>query len=304
MDQQLSQLLSQDHAEIRLSAFQVVDQLFARSHLFRTRLISNFQEFLELTVETNYDQPLPPPTDVAQKLKKAAIKSIDFQDVHARTSAERKRDEERQKRLDNIYKEKAQKAEKEMKDPLDFTMHEAETPGWRTGSSAQVASQQGAFMDHDPQPCCSKDLPAISPGPKNDPSPDSGGETEKDQGPEDPLKKPASSSLGVMGDEDPAMFLRSHGLGSYKYTLNLEVPSDVKLSENEDNAAIINNLSDSFKLVMNKYLPLAQSWIQLFTRAGISDDHLREAIDLKNRLETALEKTKKMNIDFKEKKNW
>uniref|UniRef100_A0A8C6XBZ2 UV-stimulated scaffold protein A n=1 Tax=Naja naja TaxID=35670 RepID=A0A8C6XBZ2_NAJNA len=345
--------LSQDHAEIRLSAFQVVDQLFARSHLFRTRLISNFQEFLELTVETNYDQPLPPPTDVAQKLKKAAIKSvqewhekygeaykklslgyfflkqnkkIDFQDVHARTSAERKRDEERQKRLDNIYKEKAQKAEKEMKeaspeiqsvltelescfqllvpDPLDFTMHEAETPGWRTGSSAQVASQQGAFMDHDPQPCCSKDLPAISPGPKNDPSPDSGGETEKDQGPEDPLKKPASSSLGVMGDEDPAMFLRSHGLGSYKYTLNLEVPSDVKLSENEDNAAIINNLSDSFKLVMNKYLPLAQSWIQLFTRAGISDDHLREAIDLKNRLETALEKTKKMNIDFKEKKNW
>ncbi|XP_026546629.1 UV-stimulated scaffold protein A [Notechis scutatus] len=344
--------LSQDHAEIRLSAFQVVDQLFARSHLFRTRLISNFQEFLELTVETDYDQPLPPPAEVAQKLKKAAIKSVqewhekygeaykklslgyyflkqnkkvDFQDVHARTLAERKRDEERQKRLDNIYKEKAQKAEKEMEeaspeiqsvltelescfqllvpDPLDFAMHEAETTGWRRGSSARVASQQAAFMDHDPQPCCSKDLPAISPGPKNDPSPDSGGEMEKDQDPEDPLQKPASSSLGVMGDEDPAMFLRSHGLGSYKYTLSLEVPSDVKLSENEDNAAIINNLSDSFKLVTNKYLPLVQYWIQLFTRAGISDDRLRQAIDLKNRLETALEKTKKMNIDFKERKN-
>uniref|UniRef100_A0A8C5T0E9 UV-stimulated scaffold protein A n=1 Tax=Laticauda laticaudata TaxID=8630 RepID=A0A8C5T0E9_LATLA len=344
--------LSQDHAEIRLSAFQVVDQLFARSHLFRTRLISNFQEFLELTVETNYDQPLPPPANVAQKLKKAAIKSVqewhekygeaykklslgyfflkqnkkvDFQDVHARTLAERKRDEERQKRLDNIYKKKAQKAEKEMEeaspeiqsvltelescfqllvpDPLDFAVHEAETTGWRRGSSAQVASQQAAFMDHDPQPCCSKDLPAISPGPKNDPSPDSGGEMEKDQDPEDPLKKPASSSLSVMGDEDPAMFLRSHGLGSYKYTLSLEVPSDVKLSENEDNVAIINNLSDSFKLVSNKYLPLVQSWIQLFTRAGISDDLLRQAIDLKDRLEMALEKTKKMNIDFKERKN-
>uniref|UniRef100_A0A670YVQ8 UV-stimulated scaffold protein A n=1 Tax=Pseudonaja textilis TaxID=8673 RepID=A0A670YVQ8_PSETE len=314
--------LSQDHAEIRLSAFQIVDQLFARSHLFRMRLISNFQEFLELTVETNHDQPLPPPADVAQKLKKAAIKSVqewhekygeaykklslgyfflkqnkkvDFQDVHARTLAERKRDEERQKRLDNIYKEKAQKAEKEMEeaspeiqsvltelescfqllvpDPLDFAMHEADTTGWRRSPSARVASQRAAFLDHDPQPCCSKDL------------------------------LPASSSLRVMGDEDPAMFLRSHGLGSYKYTLSLEVPSDVKLSENEDNAAIINNLSDSFKLVTNKYLPLVQYWIQLFTRAGISDDRLRQAIDLKNRLETALEKTKKMNIDFKERKN-
>uniref|UniRef100_U3ESP5 UV-stimulated scaffold protein A n=1 Tax=Micrurus fulvius TaxID=8637 RepID=U3ESP5_MICFL len=343
--------LSQDHAEIRLSAFQVVDQLFARSHLFRTQLISNFQEFLELTVETDYDQPLPPPANVAQKLKKAAIKSVqewhekygeaykklslgyfflkqnkkvDFQDVHARTLAERKRDEERQKRLDNIYKEKAQKAEKEIEeaspeiqsvltelencfqllvpDPLDFARHEAETTDGRRGSSAQVASQQGAFMDHDPQPCCSKDLPAVSPGPKNNPSPDSGGEAEKAQGPEDPLKKPSSTSLGVMGDEDPAMFLRSHGLGSYKYTLSLEVPSDLKLSENEDNAAIINNLSDSFKLITNKYLPLVQSWIQLFTRAGISDDRLRQAIDLKNRLETALEKAKKMNIDFKERK--
>ncbi|KAL7983973.1 hypothetical protein Chor_004513 [Crotalus horridus] len=76
------------------------------------------------------------------------------------------------------------------------------------------------------------------------------------------------------------------------------------MSENEDNAAIINNLSDSFKLITNKFLPLVQSWIQLFTRAGISDDRLRQAIDLKNKLEAALEKTKKMNIDFQEKKTW
>ncbi|XP_070607508.1 UV-stimulated scaffold protein A [Erythrolamprus reginae] len=349
--------LNQDHAEIRLSAFQILDQLFARSHLFRTLLISNFQEFLELTVETDYDQPLPPPADVAQKLKKAAIKSVqewhekygeaykklslgyfflkqnkkvDFQDVHARTIAERRRDEERQRRLDNIYKDKAQKVEKEMKDtspeiqsvltelescfqllvpdPLDFTVDEIEATDWRRGevaqtapwSSEQVANQQGASWDLDQQPCCSKDLPGVSPGPKTDPR-DSGEETEEYHGPKGPLK-PESTSLGLMGDEDPAMFLRSHGLGSYKYTLSLEVSSDVKLSENEDNAAIISNLSDSFKLIMNKYLPLVQSWIQLFTRAGISDDRLREAIDLKNRLEAALQKAKKMNIDFKEKR--
>lgn len=34
--------------------------------------------------------------------------------MHARTVAERKREEEKQKRLDSVYKEKAKRAEKEM----------------------------------------------------------------------------------------------------------------------------------------------------------------------------------------------
>ncbi|NXV54306.1 UVSSA protein, partial [Molothrus ater] len=66
--------LREEHAEMRFSAFQVVQELFARSHHFRTLLISNFQEFLELTVGIDHEQPLPPPKEVAQKLRKAAIK--------------------------------------------------------------------------------------------------------------------------------------------------------------------------------------------------------------------------------------
>lgn len=38
--------------------------------------------------------------------------------MHARTMAERRREEEKQKRLDNIYKEKAKRAEKEMEGEL------------------------------------------------------------------------------------------------------------------------------------------------------------------------------------------
>ncbi|NXS18632.1 UVSSA protein, partial [Mystacornis crossleyi] len=135
--------LQEEHAEMRFSAFQVVQELFARSHQFRTLLISNFQEFLELTVGIDHEQPLPPPKEVAQKLRKAAIKAVqdwhekygeaykqlslgyhflkqnkkvDFQDVHARTVAERRREEEKQKRLENIYKEKVKRAEKEMEE--------------------------------------------------------------------------------------------------------------------------------------------------------------------------------------------
>lgn len=42
--------LTREHSEIRLSAFQVVDELFNRSHAFRELLVSDFQNFLELTV--------------------------------------------------------------------------------------------------------------------------------------------------------------------------------------------------------------------------------------------------------------
>lgn len=39
---------------------------------------------------------------------------MDFHDVEARTLAERKRQEEKQKRLERIYKERLEKAKQEM----------------------------------------------------------------------------------------------------------------------------------------------------------------------------------------------
>lgn len=68
--------LRQDHAEVRLSAFQVLDQLFTRSHQFRMLVVSNFQEFLELTLGTNHERPLPLPRDVAQRLRQAATQAV------------------------------------------------------------------------------------------------------------------------------------------------------------------------------------------------------------------------------------
>lgn len=69
--------LTQDHAEIRLSAFQIVDELFTRSHQFRVLLVSDFQEFLELTLGTDSDHPLPPPREAAQRLRQAAMQAVE-----------------------------------------------------------------------------------------------------------------------------------------------------------------------------------------------------------------------------------
>lgn len=72
----LTTQLSQEHAQIRLSAFQAIDELFARSHQFRMLVVSNFQEFLDLTLGTDHEQPLPPPKEVAQKLRQAATRAV------------------------------------------------------------------------------------------------------------------------------------------------------------------------------------------------------------------------------------
>ncbi|EGW00405.1 UV-stimulated scaffold protein A isoform X3 [Cricetulus griseus] len=321
--------LTQDHAEIRLSAFQIVDELFTRSHQFRVLLVSDFQEFLELTLGTDNDHPLPPPREAAQRLKQAAMqavegwnekfgeaykklalgyhflkhtKKVDFQDVNARTVAERKREEEKQKHLDKIHRESAERAKREMEEmsdeirccltevencfkllvPLDLgpypedkffgeaTSHESDLPG----------------SQNEEQPCCSKDLVAST------------YHVESVVG----LKALAQSSMqDPSRDEDehsdPEEFLRSHGLGSHKYTLDVELPSDgLKVLENEDNLAVLHAARDSLRLIQIKFLPAVCSWVQRFTRAGIYSEHLKQAIDLKMELELALKKYEELNI--------
>ncbi|KAF4796533.1 UV-stimulated scaffold protein A [Turdus rufiventris] len=350
--------LQEEHAEMRFSAFQVLQELFARSHHFRTLLIANFQEFLELTVGIDHEQPLPPPKEVAQKLRRAAIKAVqewhekygeaykqlslgyhflkqnkkvDFQDVHARTVAERRREEEKQKRLENIYKEKVKRTEKEMEemsqeiadtltemencfqllmpDPFNFGVNDIDLElSKRTSANeagpASPLSCQGELNPSslgcidDEQPCCSKDILPVSQSVTAD------GSTEVDEKPEQKEQDGGTcSDCGpALEDDEYQTFVRNHGLISHKYTLDLEVSTDIKVQENEDNTAIINSVMDAHKLLRNKFWPSVQSWIQLLTKAGINDDRLRCAIELKNKLETAMRKYKEMNISFKARK--
>ncbi|XP_056131643.1 UV-stimulated scaffold protein A isoform X2 [Lampris incognitus] len=148
--------LNEDHAEIRLSAFQIASELFSRSHHFRTLLVENFQDFLELTVETDSGQPLPPPKEVARKLKTLAIRTVqswhasfgtaykklalgyhflkqikvDFHDVQARTTVERRREEERLSRMEIINSGRAEAAAKELEEfhqEIESTLTEMES---------------------------------------------------------------------------------------------------------------------------------------------------------------------------------
>ncbi|XP_036903122.1 UV-stimulated scaffold protein A isoform X2 [Sturnira hondurensis] len=338
--------LNQEHAQIRLSAFQIVRELFGRSHLFRVLVVSNFQEFLELTLGTDHRKPLPPPREVAQRLKQAvalAVQSwnekfgaaykklalgyhflkhsqqVDFQDVNARTPAERKREEEKQRRLDRIYRGRAEQAVREMQEmseeirgclveadscfrlllPFDLGPCLGATPP----TAARAMSKQGTPRPAGPpdlgdeeQPCCSKTLPGCT----RPPAATSG------EGPSQ-ASTGAPSEEGDEGDEgdeedeedsDQEEFVRHHGLGSHKYTLDVELHSDgLRVQADEDNCAVIQSAQDALKLIRNKFLPAVCSWVQLFTRAGTHRGHLEAAIDLKAELEAALRRSRELDIE-------
>ena len=68
--------LGEEHAEVRLSAHDLVEQLFQRSHTFRECLIDTFQEYLALAVGVDAERPLPPPAGAAKLLKARTLLSI------------------------------------------------------------------------------------------------------------------------------------------------------------------------------------------------------------------------------------
>ncbi|XP_049340177.1 UV-stimulated scaffold protein A [Astyanax mexicanus] len=312
--------LNQDHAEIRLSAFQMASELFSRSHHFRVLLVSNLQEFLELTVETDVDQPLPPPKEVAKKLKVQAmqtvqtwqatygdaykklalgyhflkqVKKVDFQDVEARTLAERKRQEEKQQRLERIYKEKLEKAKQEMEE-MTGEMEESLTemnnclvllmPDSFSLFSSDPAGSSGETQRDAEQPCCSKELSSETERPTAD---EAKSEEEEESDEEADLEEP--------GDED--MFIRSTGLMSHRYQLDLDVSMDLK--ETEENEAVVNNVRDLHRLISSRHLPMVQSWIQVFTKVGVEEQLIRRATEIKKSLDKVLRKHDELHIDYK-----
>ena len=137
--------LKKNHAEIRLSSFQIINELFLRSHAFRELLLIDFQIFLELTVETDRKQPLPPPKSAAKILKEKTlqaieswyqkfgshykkldlgysylkrVKNVEFNAVTARTIAERRQSEERATRRSNFIAGQIIRVENEMSEMI------------------------------------------------------------------------------------------------------------------------------------------------------------------------------------------
>ncbi|XP_015816256.3 UV-stimulated scaffold protein A isoform X2 [Nothobranchius furzeri] len=351
--------LNQDHAEIRLSAFQVISELFSRSHHFRTLLVENFQVFLELTVETDTEQPLPPPKEAAKKLRSQAIqtiqswqasygsaykklalgyhflkqvKKVDFQDAEARTVAERRREEERSRKMETIYRARVQAAAAEMEESsqdIEAALTEMDScmkllfPDFSPSDFLSARSSSDSKPDPDcpsegDEPCCSKDLQRSRRGGHVQ-------EEEREKGDEENITR--KEGRGMAGEEredaefkehrdrrvkecemesdeeeesvDEGSFIRNSGLVSYSYSLNVSLGPALRVEETDDNEPVVSTMMELHQLLTTKYLPAVNTWVQVFTKSHAEPQLLRRALDLKKSLEAAVNKHKELNIDHK-----
>ena len=126
--------LRKHHTVIRFHCLEVIDQLFQRSHCFRTLLLGDFHQFSVLTLGHEANQPLPPPESYHKKLREESIRKlkewrrkfqsgykklelsfnvlkdhVDFEENCLINDCDRKRKLEREEKLNNIWRERVRK---------------------------------------------------------------------------------------------------------------------------------------------------------------------------------------------------
>lgn len=322
--------LEEDHAEVRLSSLQICDELFRRSHQFRELLVSEFQTFLELTVEIDPDQPLPPPAATANKLKTKALeyirkwhqsygegytklklgynflkecKKIDFDNIYAQGVLERRREEEKLKRIEIVNQDRLHKCIQEMEETIpeiNSCMHQiCECLKLLSPDSLNLFSRED-FAE--PQPCCSKSL-AIESGTSREVINSELGDNETLEqcsgecipNSEEESRRNSESEDELVKEDD---WMRQHGIGSIKYNLTVEIkPESLQLKVTSDNIPLVNSLKEFQNCLSQKHAQKIAKWIQALVKGSGSPEKLKHLIDLKNKVALVLKKCKEVGID-------
>ncbi|GBN30827.1 UV-stimulated scaffold protein A [Araneus ventricosus] len=290
--------LKKEHSEVRYSVLLIINELFCKSSVFRKLLVVDLEEFLELVVETNPDNPLPLPQPRAKEMKIKGLelmqmwsnkfgkkyirlqlalkflqncKKVDFNDMEARNVAKRERQRQEQERLERLLNERISKIQSEMIEISDEI-------------SNILMQMENCFRLLVPHPTedlfSSNDFESCEYQKSMDES-----DTEPD--------------ISVQ-DDDPSTSnsLRQHGIYDMKNTITIEVKdrSAVAVKANEDTLPVIDNLNDLHKQMSSRHYPLVTNWLKTLTKGSNCTDTLKKAIDLKNLMESALQKYRELNI--------
>ncbi|XP_075237928.1 UV-stimulated scaffold protein A-like isoform X2 [Lycorma delicatula] len=319
--------LEKNHSEIRFSAFQLCDEIFRKSHCFRQLVIDNLRHILELTAETSPDLPLPLPRNVALNLKKLALttvsewnnkfgsqykklslgfnylkqcRKVDFSALQLQTDAERAREEEKERRLRAINKERVKKVESELNDfhldisgtvkslssCLDLLLPKPEDffISLDNDESFKESHLESGLKSSEP---VENDFESRKKDIKRNVNTDCDGDND-------------NTNSEMVDDEDPYNLtsLREFGAHSSKHSVEITLKFDevTCLKETPENAAVVENVRDMVKLITNSYLPRVKGWLQILSKASESTDTLKKILDLKIRMEKELEKFGRLNI--------
>ena len=317
--------LKKNHAEIRLSSFQIINELFLRSHTFREMLLIDFQIFLELTVETDYKQPLPPPKSAAKVLKEKAIEAIDswhgkfgphykkldlgynylkrvknveFNSHTARSQAERRQSEEKERRKRNIINGQVIRVENEMSDmisemelcateiencfklllphPDDYEVHCAD-------KSVSSSSEQKQMPHHEDMTKSQDER-----------------EVTEDVGEKDVIGNKMDSQITDVVSEkvkDEEQLLSNHGLATRSYQLTIRLDkSGPEIEETVDNSIVLKTVREFYKELTHKHLPMINKWLSVLSKGEGMQLKIQQLIDLKRTLEASKSKFLELKI--------
>ncbi len=269
----LREHLARRHSQVRVSALQVTDALFQRSHAFRLLVVADLKAVLDLTVQQGEGgEELPPPRAAREQLKRLSLETVkgwvdkfgegyrklalaynylkqvrrvDFNDMEARSELQRRRDAERKRREDNVWRERAKKTREEMEEAR--------------------AEMRECLVQID-------NCLAIL--------------EEKEEGKD-------------CVEEEVRELQKKHGIASGEE----EAGSSSK--EKEDDV-VLENLRDQHRLLTSRLIPMTKKWATVLSKAGVGrggdEDVVKTAIDAKLVLEEAREKVDGLGIDLDKKK--
>ena len=319
--------LKKNHAEIRLSSLQIINELFLRSHTFREMLLIDFQIFLELTVETDYKQPLPPPKSAAKVLKEKVIeaigswhgkfgphykkldlgynylkrvKNVEFNSHTARTEAERRQSEERERRKRNMINGQIIRVENEMSDmisemelcatemencfklllphPDDYEVHCADKSASSSSELMQMPNHEDVTKSQDER------------------------EVTEDVGEKEVIDNKMDSQITdvvceKVKDEGNEQLLSNHGLAirSYQLTIRLD-KSGPEIEETVDNSIVLKTVREFYKELTHKHLPMLNKWLSVLSKGEGMQLKIQQLIDLKRTLEASKSKSLELKI--------
>ena len=259
--------LTESHSEIRLSSFNIVKELFKRSHHFRELLSDDFSVFSKLVLDIDPQKPLPPPAAAAKHLRFSASKTIkewnevygvaykklrigynylkrsgivDFDDLEARTTQQRSRIEERETRL-NSFKH----------------------------IQLQALMEEFATEELDINTCVTQMQNGLS------------------------LLVPDDCEESGVLDDSPD--LRAHGMTDPNFSIIVEV-KPIQVAVNRDNKEVIQFLRDQCKLLSSRFLPSVLKWNIVGAKLGAEEQFQKKILDLKMKLESILHKYQELNL--------
>ncbi|CAF1107824.1 unnamed protein product [Adineta steineri] len=301
--------LNKNHSEIRYSTFQIIDQLFNRSHHFRTLLLDDFNYLIDKCLGLNVDNQLPPPNQTARLLRQFTATSIKKWHEKFGTAY---------KLLDigfNYLKNCKLMNFDNMEEPIGITAElereRNQANQIRLTQKLQTASRELNETSSEIYSCIkqaenclnllvsnkTESSSAITTTESDEEIVDDDDDDDDDEDDDDDFIDVPIEPVKIKNDEELLQVLGLGTAGKLNITIDLnERPKSslFNIEMTDDNRALIENLHDLYRQLDDVYLNKIQSWMNIFIQVQQNSNEqqtstvIKRAIDLKNSIQSCL----------------